>query len=54
MMVNGILNIMELSMEEWQDGRTSMKNIGEYAHQLGEKLKGKVKCCIDDTTKVDT
>ena len=19
-------------MEEWQDGRTSMKNIGEYAH----------------------
>ena len=28
-------------MEEWQDGRTSMKNIGEYAHQLGEKLKGK-------------
>ncbi len=41
-------------MEEWQDGRTSMKNIGEYAHQLGEKLKGKVKCCIDDTTKVDT
>lgn len=26
-------------MEEWQDGRTSMKNIGEYAHQLGEKLK---------------
>lgn len=41
-------------MEEWQDGRTSMKNIGEYAHQLGEKLKGKVKCCIDDTTKVNT
>lgn len=28
-------------MEEWQDGRASMKNIGEYAHQLGEKLKGK-------------
>lgn len=28
-------------MEEWQDGRTSMNNIGEYAHQLGEKLKGK-------------
>ena len=26
-------------MEEWQDGRTSMKNIGEYAHQLGEKWK---------------
>lgn len=25
-------------MEEWQDERTSMKNIGEYAHQLGEKL----------------
>ena len=41
-------------MEEWQDERTSMKNIGEYAHQLGEKLKGKVKCCIDDTTKVNT
>ena len=40
-------------MEKWQDGRTSMKNIGEYAHQLGEKLKGKVKCCIDDTTKVN-
>ena len=31
-------------MEEWQDERTSMKNIGEYAH---------VKCCIDDTTKVN-
>ena len=28
-------------MKEWQDGRTSMNNIGEYAHQLGEKLKGK-------------
>ena len=31
-----------------------MKNIGEYAHQLGEKLKGKVKCYIDDTTIVNT
>lgn len=27
-------------MKEWQDGRSSMNNIGEYAHQLGEKLKG--------------
>lgn len=28
-------------MKEWQDGHTSMNNIGEYAHQLGEKLKGR-------------
>ena len=28
-------------MEKWQDGRSSMNNIGEYAHQLGEKLKGR-------------
>ena len=28
-------------MKEWQDGRSSLNNIGEYAHQLGEKLKGK-------------
>lgn len=28
-----------LPIDEMQDGRTSMENIGEYAHQLGEKLK---------------
>ena len=28
-------------MKEWQDGRSSLNNIGGYAHQLGEKLKGK-------------
>ena len=34
-------------MEEWQDGRTSMKNIGEYAHQLGEAdIKRKRIRCI--------
>lgn len=27
-------------MKEWQDGRSSLNNIGGYAHKLGAKLKG--------------
>ena len=27
-------------MREWQDGRSSLNNIGSYAHKLGAKLKG--------------
>ncbi len=27
-------------MKEWQNGRSSMNNIGGYAHKLGAKLKG--------------
>lgn len=26
-------------IEEWQDGRSSLNDIGTYAHKLGEKLK---------------
>ena len=48
-MENGVLHKEKDTMS-----RMIQTNIGEYAHQLGEKLKGKVKCCIDDTTKVDT
>lgn len=30
-------------IDEWQDGRTSLNNIGGYAHQLAERINAKIK-----------
>ena len=35
-------------MHEWQDGRSSMNNIGEYAHRLGKSIQLKAESIKGD------